>query len=120
MNVSDLNELIFLQITPTVAWNDVGNSTPTSMTTIDEKPILQLKSDENSVDAFLAAGNAERTFFSVCGATKSRQYDVSNDVDDEDDSDDENVAQRRRLISDVEGDADKCVRASIQVILGSC
>lgn len=87
------------------------------MTTIDEKPILQLKSDDtSSVDAFLTAGNAERTFFSVCGASKSRQYDVGNDVDDgDDDSEDENVAQRRRLISDVEDDAEKCVRASIQV-----
>ena len=89
------------------------------MTTIDEKPILQLKSDDtSSVDAFLTAGNAERTFFSVCGASKSRQYDVGNDVDDgdgDDDSEDENVAQRRRLISDVEDDVEKCVRASIQV-----
>jgi hypothetical protein len=59
----------------------------------------------------LAAGNAERTFFSVCGTSKSRRYDV----DDEDDSDEENVAQRRRLISDADDDADKNVRASIQV-----
>ena len=71
----------------------------------------------------MAAGNAERTFFTVCGtsASQKRHYTTSsshdNDEEEEEDdeSDEESVAQRRRLISDEdEVDAGKNVRASIQ------
>ena len=76
-----------------------------------------ITNDDKSGDAAflaLATGNAERTFFNVCGP--SRRY--KDDVDDDDDeSDEENVAQRRRLISDGDDDVDKNVRASIQVRL---
>ena len=107
------------QITPSVAWNDGSND---DVSTTD-KPLLKLKNEENKSEQFLAAGNAERTFFTVCGsnASKKRHYerrDATEDDDDEegDESDDENVAQRRRLISD-DDDAGKCVRASIQVFI---
>ena len=101
------------QITPSVAWND--DSEPI----VDEKPLVQLQNDDTSKnEQFLAAGSAERTFFTVCGAKSShkRHYkcDTEDDDDDDDESDDENVAQRRRLLSD-ENDAANSVRASIQV-----
>jgi hypothetical protein len=104
------------QITPSVTWNDASNDASKN-----DKQLVQLKNDENKSDAFLAAGNAERTFFTVCGsnASKKRHYerrdatDDDDDDEDEEESDDENVAQRRRLISD-DDEAGKCVRASIQ------
>ena len=107
---------LLFQITPSVTWNDASNDVSKN-----DKQLVQLKNDENKSDAFLAAGNAERTFFTVCGsnASKKRHYerrdatDDDDDDEDEEESDDENVAQRRRLISD-DDEAGKCVRASIQ------
>ena len=67
----------------------------------------------------MAAGSAEQTFFTVCGAksTHKRHYNCdAEEEEDEDESDEENVAQRRRLLSDGD-DGAKSVRASIKVIL---
>jgi len=90
-----------------MTWNGTGEN-------VEDKPLVHLNNDElTSIanESYLAPGNAERTFFSVCG-NNSTTHGYGDDEGEEEESDEEGE-QRKHLINDQTSPT--CVRASIKV-----